>query len=128
MPVTPQRNFRPIPGVPSHISAKASTHGKFSIVTYNVLADLYANSIEIHGHCPLFARSWPYRRQNLLHELLKYEADILCLQVGSIATRRVDTNLGVNIFLSLEMLSLRTDLYSHKWNFKDSSFILFQYK
>ena len=36
--------------------------------------DLYGS------YCPAWALSWNYRRQNLLRELLSYNADILCLQ------------------------------------------------
>ena len=32
------------------------------------------------GYCPPWALAWPYRRINLLKELLGYDADILCLQ------------------------------------------------
>ena len=32
------------------------------------------------GYCPPWALAWPYRRLNLLKELLSYQADILCLQ------------------------------------------------
>jgi CCR4-NOT transcription complex subunit 6 len=32
------------------------------------------------GYCPSWALAWPYRRLNLLKELLGYNADVLCLQ------------------------------------------------
>jgi CCR4-NOT transcription complex subunit 6 len=32
------------------------------------------------GYCPAWALAWPYRRLNLLKELLGYNADVLCLQ------------------------------------------------
>ena len=35
---------------------------------------------EQFGYCPPWALAWPYRRLNLLKELLGYDADILCLQ------------------------------------------------
>ena len=53
--------------------------GKFSLLSYNVLSDLYATS-EMYSYCPSWALSWAYRRQNLLRELLNYQADIMCLQ------------------------------------------------
>ena len=53
--------------------------GKFTVLSYNVLADLYA-SAEQFQYCPPFALHWPYRRANLLRELLSYNADIMCLQ------------------------------------------------
>jgi CCR4-NOT transcription complex subunit 6 len=51
----------------------------FTIVTYNVLADVCATS-EMFPNCPSFALSWEYRRQNLLKEILQCDADIICLQ------------------------------------------------
>jgi CCR4-NOT transcription complex subunit 6 len=53
--------------------------GRFTVLSYNLLADLYA-SAEQFGYCPSWALHWPYRRSNLLRELLAYNADILCLQ------------------------------------------------
>lgn len=53
--------------------------GKFTVLSYNLLADLYA-SAEQFGYCPSWALHWPYRRANLLRELLAYNADIMCLQ------------------------------------------------
>lgn len=32
------------------------------------------------GYCPPWALAWPYRKLNLLKELLAYDADIMCLQ------------------------------------------------
>eukprot|EP00271_Cylindrocystis_brebissonii_P008680 TRINITY_DN23154_c0_g1_i1.p1 TRINITY_DN23154_c0_g1~~TRINITY_DN23154_c0_g1_i1.p1 ORF type:complete len:646 (+),score=123.99 TRINITY_DN23154_c0_g1_i1:785-2722(+) len=61
------------------LSASLDPSGKFSVLSYNVLADLYATS-EMYSYCPPWALSWAYRRQNLLRELLGYRADILCLQ------------------------------------------------
>lgn len=53
--------------------------GTFTVLSYNVLADLYATS-EMYSYCPPWALSWAYRRQNLLREIVGYRADILCLQ------------------------------------------------
>ncbi|CAI5479834.1 unnamed protein product [Closterium sp. Yama58-4] len=53
--------------------------GGFTVLSYNVLADLYATS-EMYSYCPPWALSWAYRKQNLLRELLGYRADIMCLQ------------------------------------------------
>lgn len=53
--------------------------GRFTVLSYNMLADLYA-SPEQFGYCPHWALHWPYRRTNLLRELLSYDADIMCLQ------------------------------------------------
>jgi hypothetical protein len=32
------------------------------------------------GYCPTWALAWPYRKLNLLKELVGYGADIMCLQ------------------------------------------------
>lgn len=55
------------------------SNGTFSVLSYNILSDVYASS-ELYGYCPSWALSWPYRRQNLLREIVSYGADILCLQ------------------------------------------------
>ncbi|CAA7054199.1 unnamed protein product [Microthlaspi erraticum] len=53
--------------------------GSFTVLSYNILADTYASS-DIYSYCPTWALSWTYRRQNLLREIVKYHADIVCLQ------------------------------------------------
>eukprot|EP00898_Chlorokybus_atmophyticus_P003875 jgi/Chlat1/4489/Chrsp29S04432 len=60
-------------------SDAALSESSFTVMSYNVLADLYANT-EMYGYCPSWALSWSYRKHNLLQELLSYQADILCLQ------------------------------------------------
>ena len=55
------------------------TKGAFTVLSYNLLADLYA-SVEHFSYCPPWALAWPYRKVNLLRELLAYKADVLCLQ------------------------------------------------
>ena len=49
------------------------------LLTYNVLADLYATS-EMYSYTPSWALAWNYRRQNILKEIVQHDADILCLQ------------------------------------------------
>ena len=56
-----------------------SAPGTFTVLSYNVLSDLYATS-DMYSYCPPWALSWAYRRQNLLREIVGYKADILCLQ------------------------------------------------
>jgi len=51
------------------------------VVTYNILADVYAIRDEAKmPYCPLTAQKIEYRKQLLLSELLGYNADVLCLQ------------------------------------------------
>ncbi|XP_044509056.1 carbon catabolite repressor protein 4 homolog 1-like [Mangifera indica] len=56
-----------------------SSSGTFAVLSYNILSDAYATS-ESYSYCPSWALSWPYRRQNLLREIVGYRADIVCLQ------------------------------------------------
>lgn len=73
-PCPPRRSLvRITPAAPS------VTRGRFTLLSYNLLADLYATP-EQFGYCPTWALSWPYRRVNLLKELLAYDADVMCLQ------------------------------------------------
>ncbi|MCO5589267.1 hypothetical protein L7F22_043233 [Adiantum nelumboides] len=61
------------------VESHSSAAGTFTVLSYNVLADLYATS-DMYSYCPPWALSWAYRRQNLLREIVGYRADILCLQ------------------------------------------------
>ncbi|KAL9266810.1 Carbon catabolite repressor protein 4 homolog 1-like protein [Drosera capensis] len=58
---------------------RQSSAGNFTVLSYNILADVYATS-ESYSYCPSWALSWTYRRQNLLREIVGYRADIICLQ------------------------------------------------
>lgn len=53
--------------------------GTFTVLSYNILCDTFATA-ESYSYCPTWALSWPYRRQNLLREIVGYHADIICLQ------------------------------------------------
>jgi CCR4-NOT transcription complex subunit 6 len=59
--------------------APGSVPGRFTVLTYNTLADLYAQP-DAHPASPPWALAWAYRRQNLLKELLAAAPDVLCLQ------------------------------------------------
>jgi len=72
-PTPPRRNLVP---VAHHDGAEG---GRFTVLTYNVLADLYATG-EMYPYTPSWALSWNYRRENILKEIVQYDADILCLQ------------------------------------------------
>ncbi|CAO2822106.1 unnamed protein product [Amaranthus hypochondriacus] len=58
---------------------RVASSGTFTVLSYNILADSYATS-DAYSYCPSWALSWPYRRQNLLREIVGYRADIVCLQ------------------------------------------------
>ncbi|XP_062163326.1 carbon catabolite repressor protein 4 homolog 1-like isoform X2 [Alnus glutinosa] len=63
----------------SNLKDQSSKEAVFSVLSYNILADLYA-SRDKFSYCPTWALVWEYRRQNLLREIIEYHADILCLQ------------------------------------------------
>ncbi|KAL8147205.1 hypothetical protein AgCh_004795 [Apium graveolens] len=62
-----------------NVDGRLSSSGTFTVLSYNILA-AEAASTEIYSYCPSWALSWPYRRQNLLKEIVGYRADIVCLQ------------------------------------------------
>ncbi|WOL04200.1 carbon catabolite repressor protein [Canna indica] len=61
------------------LDGRSALSGTFSVLSYNILSEAYATT-ESYSYCPSWALSWPYRRQNLLREIVGYHADILCLQ------------------------------------------------
>ncbi|KAK1397675.1 carbon catabolite repressor protein 4-like [Heracleum sosnowskyi] len=62
-----------------NVDGHLSYSGPFTVLSYNILADVNATD-NIYSYCPSWALSWPYRRQNLLREIVGYRADIVCLQ------------------------------------------------
>ncbi|KAL8142878.1 hypothetical protein V2J09_015910 [Rumex salicifolius] len=81
-PTPTPRRLIPVSGVDKmgHLDdGHLSSTGNFTVLSYNILADAYATN-EVHSYCPPWAISWPYRRQNLLREIVGYRADIICLQ------------------------------------------------
>ncbi|XP_031627621.1 2',5'-phosphodiesterase 12 [Contarinia nasturtii] len=57
---------------------------KFRVVSYNLLADYYADSdfsrTELFPYCPPFALAIDYRKHLFIREIRGYNADICCLQ------------------------------------------------
>lgn len=57
---------------------------EFRVVSYNLLADLYADSdysrTQLYPYCPPYALKFDYRKQLYLHEIKSYNSDIVCLQ------------------------------------------------
>ncbi|XP_055844280.1 2',5'-phosphodiesterase 12 [Episyrphus balteatus] len=57
---------------------------QFRVVSYNILADLYADSEHtrtfLFPYCPPYALSLDYRRQLFIKEIIGYNGDIMCLQ------------------------------------------------
>ena len=52
---------------------------RFRIVTYNVLAEIYATQQQ-YPYCDFWALSWEYRFHNILRELMDCGGDVICLQ------------------------------------------------
>jgi CCR4-NOT transcription complex subunit 6 len=55
------------------------TNERIRVVTYNVLASIYATQT-MFSYCPMWALSWNFRKGMILNELISYDADILCMQ------------------------------------------------
>ncbi|CAG2111155.1 unnamed protein product [Medioppia subpectinata] len=62
----------------------AVNFGSFRIVSYNILANIYADQdytrTVLFPYCPPYALAIDYRKQLLLKEITGYKADIYCLQ------------------------------------------------
>ncbi|XP_061901033.1 protein angel homolog 2 [Entelurus aequoreus] len=53
----------------------------FSVMSYNILSqELLQDNAYLYQHCHPHLLDWTYRLQNLLAEIQKYDADVLCLQ------------------------------------------------
>jgi len=52
---------------------------RFRVVTYNVLAEIYATQQQ-YPYCDFWALSWDYRFQNILREILDASPEVICLQ------------------------------------------------
>lgn len=53
--------------------------GTVTVLCYNILCDKYATS-QMFGYVPSWFLNWEYRKQLIIHEILSYDADIVCLQ------------------------------------------------
>uniref|UniRef100_A0A7S0UU93 Endonuclease/exonuclease/phosphatase domain-containing protein n=1 Tax=Polytomella parva TaxID=51329 RepID=A0A7S0UU93_9CHLO len=75
---TPTVPIRHLISLPQRQAFHKSNSFKFTILTYNVLADVYAQS-DLFS-CPSWMLQWNYRKHNLLTELMTYKPDVICLQ------------------------------------------------
>ncbi|KAI9090578.1 hypothetical protein K1719_028431 [Acacia pycnantha] len=74
------RHLIPVDGMgPLDADGRLTSSGTFTVLSYNILSEAYASN-DLYSYCPSWALSWPYRRQNLLREIVGYRADIICLQ------------------------------------------------
>lgn len=60
-------------------SASPRRQGTIRVLTYNILSEIYANT-QSYPQCPSWALAWTYRKLNLIREMSRFDADILCLQ------------------------------------------------
>jgi CCR4-NOT transcription complex subunit 6 len=75
-PKPPTRSMMPL--ALDGIKGSVAT-GKFTLLTYNVLSDIYSNP-DMYTNCPRWGLKWNYRKMNLLNEITSYRPDIVCLQ------------------------------------------------
>ncbi|CAD5227343.1 unnamed protein product [Bursaphelenchus xylophilus] len=52
---------------------------EFTVFCYNVLCDKYATT-NLYSYCPSWALNWEYRKNAIIKEILRYDADIVALQ------------------------------------------------
>ncbi|CAG5136448.1 unnamed protein product [Candidula unifasciata] len=68
----------------SEFTKQSSKEGEFRVLTYNLLAQVYADTDlarqELFSYCPKHALEMDYRKHLLLKEIIGYQADLLCLQ------------------------------------------------
>eukprot|EP00538_Stauroneis_constricta_P011328 CAMPEP_0119553888 /NCGR_PEP_ID=MMETSP1352-20130426/6516_1 /TAXON_ID=265584 /ORGANISM="Stauroneis constricta, Strain CCMP1120" /LENGTH=637 /DNA_ID=CAMNT_0007600371 /DNA_START=503 /DNA_END=2416 /DNA_ORIENTATION=+ len=67
------------PFVSTQNGGGGSTGARFRLVSYNVLAEIYATQQQ-YPYCDFWALSWDYRFQNILREIADVNADVVCLQ------------------------------------------------
>ncbi|KAL9182007.1 hypothetical protein ACHAXT_012350 [Thalassiosira profunda] len=60
-------------------SASAGGGARFRIVTYNILAEIYATQQQ-YPYADLWSLSWDFRFQNIIREIVDVGPDIVCLQ------------------------------------------------
>lgn len=53
----------------------------FTVISYNILSEKYATP-QLFGYVPSWFINWEYRKQLIVHEILSYDPDIICLQVS----------------------------------------------
>ncbi|KVI03535.1 Endonuclease/exonuclease/phosphatase [Cynara cardunculus var. scolymus] len=94
------------------VDGRSSSTGTFTVLSYNILSDSYATS-ELYGYCPSWALSWPYRRQNLLREIVGYRADIVCLQEALYKKKTAEVFNGSIMTIDGCATFFRRDRFSH---------------
>eukprot|EP01054_Gregarina_sp_Poly1_P005054 Gregarina_sp_Poly_1__5053@NODE_267_length_10370_cov_226_463457_g233_i0_p1_GENE_NODE_267_length_10370_cov_226_463457_g233_i0NODE_267_length_10370_cov_226_463457_g233_i0_p1_ORF_typecomplete_len998_score142_53Exo_endo_phos/PF03372_23/8_1e03Exo_endo_phos/PF03372_23/6_6e45_NODE_267_length_10370_cov_226_463457_g233_i024835476 len=62
-----------------NMSVTIENSDAFTVMTWNVLADIYA-TMDAYPYCEPYVLAWSYRRDRILAEVLAYRPDIICLQ------------------------------------------------
>lgn len=57
----------------------AEARPSLTVMCYNVLCEKYATP-QMFGYVPSWFLNWEYRKQVITHEILSYDADVVCLQ------------------------------------------------
>lgn len=73
----PRRALQAVPQGPSNLSSQSQF--RFRIVSYNILAEIYATK-HAYPYTDPWSLTWPYRRSIILQELGETQGDIICLQ------------------------------------------------
>ncbi|KAJ3061146.1 Glucose-repressible alcohol dehydrogenase transcriptional effector [Podochytrium sp. JEL0797] len=60
-------------------SVSQSEPNAFTVLCYNTLCDKYATA-QTYAYTPSWALAWEYRKELIFHEIINYNADIVCLQ------------------------------------------------
>lgn len=75
----PRRALQAVPGAAASLSSQSQPQFRFRIVSYNILAEIYATK-QAYPYCDPWSLTWPYRRSIILQELNDTQGDIICLQ------------------------------------------------
>eukprot|EP00126_Sphaerothecum_destruens_P004176 Sdes_comp18039_c0_seq1m7371 len=77
-PPPPERSWISVPSTePTPASARAGE--TFTVFCYNVLCEKYATP-QMYGYTPSWCLEWSYRKQQIIREIVSFNADIIALQ------------------------------------------------
>ena len=60
-------------------NSTVTTGARFRVVSYNILAELYATK-QAYPYCDSWSLAWPYRRAMIEQEIEEAQGDVVCLQ------------------------------------------------
>jgi len=79
---------------PQAISAATPTSTTISVFQWNILADCFSEESQF-TRCPAGATTWETRRWRVLEEIVRFEPDLICLQVRRRGGKREGKREGV---------------------------------